>query len=1074
MPSFEAGNHPMLSESGIHAGPVDQHEDIVTAATSKPAVYVDPSTSAISKAEGERSREPSPKTPNPSLNNEEPDPAVKLPASILCGKLDEIAQSLQTEIGRLPMACTKSISPRLDRQIESIRHLLEDVERGLHARCDDDGKNKTESLKQVEETLVCEVKRGGLDEWHKEQLKPQRGPAYVIEAYYRSLPILDEMTENQRRGTGHMDRQEQPHRVVIDSEVLTAELEDVTGITIMAPTPAIFASPYKMLIRYYPNIAERVSNLESQMARLKREDGSTTSGLSGSPEMKPSLVPGVVSSGRGSGQDNPSISVKTATSGEPGEESSTSDNRTQQQEQGTRRITELATRIDHLRLLKDLIEMELAPSIGLCQRIKDGVVEKIAFEDLWFLFQPGDMLYFKSHSHDQLGKAYAVTGGQQRKRSRTKEEVIEMGGPMPRINDPENDIPVIHQAGRGTWTPLIVDYYTMEFDGYHVGPVCGRRQIRHYAGERKITDLPVYPLRFHKKREEMIQQLTARGKMYCSSYGHKSYRGSTTPIELGRSPEEIQGDIYVDFQDYYRTLKPDPMNPSRRPRRQLGWLPRTSPDIAEAEDVVSGDTWTICDHEVDEKAAEDFLSAQQPDLEPVKFDLFVQSEENLPLFPHHVPAYVFRSRKYVHVDVSLVAAIDKSEEARDSSFKDLVIPDSHRNILIGLVKNQMGTPNENIGPDPVDNAFTQIDIVRGKGRGLIILLHGPPGSGKTSTAETLAAYTRRPLYPITCGDLGTHADMVERSLIEHSERAQRWGCILLLDEADVFLSRRDWRDTNHNALVSVFLRQLEYYSGILILTTNRVGVLDEAFKSRIHVSLAYPTIELEATLNIWDGILKRIDRDNKTATVKIKFDREALLSFAENHYKSHSRSKTAWNGRQIRNAFQLAIALGHHDRDNKLKKAGLTAGEAAKSGHKKWMVVRLTVDNFRNIAKTARDFEDYLHATRGHDSTIAKHMALRHDESPDEFIETPSRSARKDYGQQRRRVASREISSGRERASSFLDPGRNRQRTRELQASSGSRSQRRGRASRGEEDMVEEKEEADEEEIFEQFSSDSD
>lgn len=92
--------------------------------------------------------------------------------------------------------------------------------------------------------------------------------------------------------------------------------------------------------------------------------------------------------------------------------------------------------------------------------------------------------------------------------------------------------------------------------------------------------------------------------------------------------------------------------------------------------------------------------------------------------------------------------------------------------------------------------------MRGKGRGLIILLHGPPGSGKTSTAETLAAYTQRPLYSITCGDLGTNPSDVERNLVIHTTRAHKWDCLLLLDEADVFVSRRDWRDTERNALVS--------------------------------------------------------------------------------------------------------------------------------------------------------------------------------------------------------------------------------------------------------------------------------
>ncbi|CAJ2508872.1 Uu.00g138980.m01.CDS01 [Anthostomella pinea] len=115
----------------------------------------------------------------------------------------------------------------------------------------------------------------------------------------------------------------------------------------------------------------------------------------------------------------------------------------------------------------------------------------------------------------------------------------------------------------------------------------------------------------------------------------------------------------------------------------------------------------------------------------------------------------------------------------------------------------------------------EIDLVHGKGRGTIILLQGPPGVGKTSTAECVASHTGRPLFPITCGDLGSSAKEVEESLRSSFDLAHKWGAVLLLDEADVFLMERNKAELERNGVVSVFLRVLEYYPGILLLTTNR-------------------------------------------------------------------------------------------------------------------------------------------------------------------------------------------------------------------------------------------------------------
>jgi SpoVK/Ycf46/Vps4 family AAA+-type ATPase len=68
------------------------------------------------------------------------------------------------------------------------------------------------------------------------------------------------------------------------------------------------------------------------------------------------------------------------------------------------------------------------------------------------------------------------------------------------------------------------------------------------------------------------------------------------------------------------------------------------------------------------------------------------------------------------------------------------------------------------------------------------------------------------LFPITCGDIGDTASEVEANLESSFQLAHKWGCVLLLDEADIFLQKRDKADIKRNSIVSVFLRVLEYYS----------------------------------------------------------------------------------------------------------------------------------------------------------------------------------------------------------------------------------------------------------------------
>jgi SpoVK/Ycf46/Vps4 family AAA+-type ATPase len=96
------------------------------------------------------------------------------------------------------------------------------------------------------------------------------------------------------------------------------------------------------------------------------------------------------------------------------------------------------------------------------------------------------------------------------------------------------------------------------------------------------------------------------------------------------------------------------------------------------------------------------------------------------------------------------------------------------------------------------------DLIQGKGKGLFILLHGVPGVGKTATAEAVAQANGKPLFAITCGDLGLTPNKVESSLRRIFRLAHIWDCVLLLDEVDTFFSQRSKGDATltKNALVS--------------------------------------------------------------------------------------------------------------------------------------------------------------------------------------------------------------------------------------------------------------------------------
>lgn len=243
------------------------------------------------------------------------------------------------------------------------------------------------------------------------------------------------------------------------------------------------------------------------------------------------------------------------------------------------------------------------------------------------------------------------------------------------------------------------------------------------------------------------------------------------------------------------------------------------------------------------------------------------------LMPPSIKSFNLKSKKWVDLQVDRIGDVVWNDEA----FKSLVIKEKTKQLIQALISNQI-------------EAEKSTDLISGKGNGLIMLLHGGPGTGKTLTAESVAETARRPLYPVICGDIGTEPEHVEAYLESVLHIGKTWGCVVLLDEADVFLEERSFENLQRNALVSVFLRALEYYDGILILTSNRVGRFDEAFKSRIQLAIRYRPLDEHQRTKIWETFIRRLE-----------IFQEDGIDFADLMDHVPDFAKKEMNGREIRN-----------------------------------------------------------------------------------------------------------------------------------------------------------------------------
>ncbi|KAK5075645.1 hypothetical protein LTR70_010080 [Exophiala xenobiotica] len=421
----------------------------------------------------------------------------------------------------------------------------------------------------------------------------------------------------------------------------------------------------------------------------------------------------------------------------------------------------------------------------------------------------------------------------------------------------------------GEYLALNVDF--IDYDGDDFGTRQTTLRVPKFSGAAPVTGLNAFPLARHPNALDISKRLIARGKKWeeINSAGQSfmDYKGIAVKSTCPRGKHNIDCRVMIDADTYHRIEADDAFN--------VNPLPLTEAQKAKAT-LLQNDPLVISMT----NGNKDLLFV---DREPLT------DEQRLMATPMML-GFSFTEKLFLEFFVDALTPI----EWNTSCFEQLVLPTSQKELVQALVAEHTQRQSHQGG-----KGFD--DIVKNKGLGLILVLHGPPGVGKTLTAECVAEFSKRPLYIVSSGDLGTTASALDNKLSRILDLASTWKAVLLIDEADVFLERRSLNDMERNSLVSIFLRTLEYYSGILFMTTNRVRTFDDAFKSRIHVPLKYDELPHSSRVTIWRNFLDRVRRTDPAAEGGIEVDVD------ENGYQKLAESPL--NGRQIKNVVRTAKSL---------------------------------------------------------------------------------------------------------------------------------------------------------------------
>lgn len=146
------------------------------------------------------------------------------------------------------------------------------------------------------------------------------------------------------------------------------------------------------------------------------------------------------------------------------------------------------------------------------------------------------------------------------------------------------------------------------------------------------------------------------------------------------------------------------------------------------------------------------------------------------------------------------------------------------------------------------------------GRGLSVLFSGPPGTGKTMAAQVITNQLHMQMYKIQISQVvSKYIGETEKNLRQVFTEARNANCILFFDEMDALFGKRsevkDSHDRNANIETAYLLQQLEEYDGVVLMATNLLQNIDEAFMRRINFVVSFPFPDVPTRKRLWEKML---------------------------------------------------------------------------------------------------------------------------------------------------------------------------------------------------------------------------